>query len=65
VIKQGRTSGDIVICPIADKLRGPPESVVLTLAPTSLPTLNDYQLGRATKATVWILDAIRIPFFGW
>jgi hypothetical protein len=59
VIPKGQRNVDLVITPLADKLREPPEAVQLTLQPTSLPTTNDYQLGRKTSATVWILDRRR------
>jgi hypothetical protein len=58
IIPKGSSSIDIVIRPLADRLREPPESVRLTLSPTSLPTLNDYRLGRETSATAWIVDLI-------
>jgi hypothetical protein len=59
VVPKGQQFVDLVITPLADDLREPPETVQLTLQPTSLPTLNDYQLGRRISATVWILDRRR------
>jgi hypothetical protein len=59
VIPKGQRFVDLVITPLADDLRERPETVQLTLQPTSLPTLNDYQLGRRISATVWILDRRR------
>jgi hypothetical protein len=59
VIPKGQRSVDLVIKPLADELRERPETVKMTLQPTSLPTLNDYQLGRKKSATVWILDRRR------
>jgi hypothetical protein len=59
VVPKGQQFVDLVITPLADDLREPPETVQLTLQPTSFPTLNDYQLGRKISATVWILDRRR------
>jgi hypothetical protein len=34
-------------------------SLKLTLQPTTMPTTNDYQLGRKVSATVWMFDRLR------
>jgi hypothetical protein len=59
VIPKGKQQVDLTITPLADAIREPRESVKLTLQPTSMPTLNDYQLGRRVSATVWIFDRSR------
>src|SRR5690242_1221648 len=56
VVPKGQRHVDLTITPLADEIRESSESVKLTLQPTSLPTLNDYRLGRRVSATVWILD---------
>jgi hypothetical protein len=56
IVRAGRTYADVVIRPLADSLREPIETVRLVLHPASLPTLNDYQIGPRSKATVYLFD---------
>jgi hypothetical protein len=58
-IPKGKQHVDLTITPLADAIREPRESVKLTLRPTTMPTTNDYQLGRRVSATVWIFDRSR------
>jgi hypothetical protein len=59
IIPKGQRHVDLTITPLADAIREPRESVKLILQPTSMPTLNDYRLGRRVSATVWIFDRSR------